>query len=221
MLGKYAETAIDWLSCTAGSARQHTQNFAVHAWHVIVHLLLVPEVVCLLLRCSCGSLCCMELLTQIADLGGKPASLPFMWACMSLLCTSSITPHGEDVCLVLKSGQTIISITNSITVLITEQQVYRSMLWRFAIQVKTAIRVAQKVWKIPNIFSVIAAGIWLLDDGKCTLWASCSPTESSCFRTAAPIELLSDLEAMSAVAGACARGCCKVASTWDIRLSIR
>ncbi len=129
MLGKYAETAIDWLSCTAGSARQHTQNFAVHAWHVIVHLLLVPEVVCLLLRCSCGSLCCMELLTQIADLGGKPASLPFMWACMSLLCTSSITPHGEDVCLVLKSGQTIISITNSITVLITEQQVYRSMLW--------------------------------------------------------------------------------------------
>ena len=97
MLSRYAETAIDWLSCTAGSARQH----AVHVWHIIAYLLLVSEVVCLLLRCSCGSLCCMELLTQIADLSGKPASLPFMWACMSLLCTSNFTPHAEDVRLAI------------------------------------------------------------------------------------------------------------------------
>jgi len=64
----------------------------------------------------------MELLSQIADLGGKPASLPFMWACMSLLCTSSVTPYAEDVCLVLEFGHTGISITDSLTVFITEQQ---------------------------------------------------------------------------------------------------
>lgn len=196
---------------------QHTQNFAVCVWHIIAYLLLVSEVVCLLLRCSCGSLCCMELLTQVADLGGKPASLPFMWACMSLLCTSSITPRAEDVRLVFKHGHTGISNTNILTVFITEQQ---ASAWDVCNPSQDWNPCCTESLQDANIFSMVAAAIWLVDDGKNTFWASCSPTKSSCFRTAAPIELLSDLEAMSAVAGACARGCCKVASTWDIRLSI-
>ncbi len=64
----------------------------------------------------------MELLSQIADLGGKPTSFPFMWARMNLLCTSSITPYAEDVCSVCEFGHTGISITDSLTVFITEQQ---------------------------------------------------------------------------------------------------
>ena len=42
MLNRYAKNSH---GLAVLYSRQHTQNLALHAWHVAVHLLLVPEVV--------------------------------------------------------------------------------------------------------------------------------------------------------------------------------